>query len=112
MALKRRRKHPVGLIDLKTLKAVAEGFNEKAGGGRIRWYSQEAWAERGEPYGQGSYLTALIEDNGLGMLLNYAETDYAYALQDQFYRAVNTLGWHAELGTAWSLHFYRNENAE
>ena len=108
----RKRPHPVGLIDLKTLKAVAEGFNEKAGGGRIRWYSQEAWAERDEPYGQGSVLTALIEDHGLGMLLNRAETDYAYALQDQFYSAVAALGWHAELGTSWSLHFYRGMNAE
>jgi len=73
---------------------------------QMRWYGPKEWAARGEPYGDGAAATVLIEGTTLSSVLNYPETEAAFATMDAFYEFVQSLGYFAELGYSWSLHFY------
>jgi len=72
----------------------------------MRWYTKQQWLDRGEEHGRNAPLTVTIEGAHLYMILNYPERPDQFAIHDAFYEFVKTLGYYAELGYAWSLHFY------
>jgi hypothetical protein len=96
---------PIGDLRKRVNHWLAENLSAYAVT-QLHWYGPKEWADQGEPYGNDAAATVLIEGTSLHTVLNYPETDKAFKLYDAFYAFVNSLGYVAELGYTWSLHFY------
>jgi len=69
-------------------------------------YTHKEWKRRGESYGRGA-IFAITTEGGLSyLLLNYANTSAAYALQEDFSQMLAKYGLYYELSTAWIVALY------
>jgi len=76
---------------------------------KMKFYTQKEWdEERGEKYGRGALLTAVIEESSWYHVLNgyYDAPDLVEDAMERLRELEEKFGIYHELGYAWSMHWY------
>ena len=93
---------------MKKLTNAIQKWLDADGGwkrGDARLYSKREWSERGETVGKGSELTLVVDGSPLYGALNYGEP--SWTLQTELDALASAHDCYAEMGYAWSVHFYK-----
>ena len=92
---------------LAMLRNRVDAFLDENGlRGDARFYTRDEWRDRGEPYGRDALVTLVIDGSPMYEVMNGYLSVSEGSLFDRFEKMVASLGFHYELGFAWSVHFY------
>lgn len=92
-------------------RAVTALLKRERVGEDTRFYPQAEWQRRGEAHGNGAAATLTMEGPFNHMMNgHYGDADARRTVK-RFYALVASLGYRAELGYAWTLHFYPEPEA-